>query len=134
MNLKWVYWGATVLLALMYVAGGVMYLTNIPLVQGTFAQLGYPAYLVPILAVVKLAAAVTIVWRFSVALTDLAYAGMLFHLLLALAAHLGVGDMAFAPAIVGLVLLVASFLTQNAARKKPSPYGSLAALRSISPR
>lgn len=44
---------------------------------------GYPAYIVPILAVVKLAAAATILIRFSLVLSDVAYAGMFFHLILA---------------------------------------------------
>ncbi len=47
---------------------------------------------------------------------------MFFHLLLAISAHLNAGDGGFAPALIGLVLLVASFLTQNAARASKSPY------------
>lgn len=125
MNLKWVYWISTSLLAATYVAGGAMYLTNIPMVQGMFGTFGYPAYIVPILGVLKLAAAVTILWRYSVPLSDLAYAGMFFHLLLAISAHLGIADFAgLAPAVIALVLLVVSFFTQNAARLTPSPYGS----------
>lgn len=131
MNIKCVYWVATVLLALIYIGGGVFYLTSIPMVQGMFVQFGYPGYIVPILAIVKLAAAATILSRFSVPLSDLAYAGMFFHLILAAGAHIGVSDPGFAPALVGLVLLVVSFLTQNAARRKQSPYGSLAALRNV---
>jgi small basic protein len=131
MNIKWIYWGATGLLALMYAGGGAMYLTNLGMVQGMFETFGYPAYLVPLLAVAKLAAVVVILWRFSVPLSDLAYAGMFFHLLLAASAHLGVGDYAGAPpSIIGLVLLLVSFFTQNSVRRKASPYGSLAALRS----
>lgn len=132
MNIKWVYWIATILLALIYVGGGLMYLFNIPMVQSLFADFGYPAYIVPILAVVKLLAAATILSRFNVALSDFAYAGMFFHLVLAAGAHLGAADYAGAPpAIVGLVLLVTSFLTQNQARRKQSPYGSPAALRGV---
>jgi hypothetical protein len=130
MNIKWVYWIATGLLSLMYVGGGLMYLTNIPMVQGMFGNFGYPAYIVPILGVVKLLAAATILSRFSVALSDLAYAGMLFHLVLAAGAHIGIADWAgLPPSLVGLALLAVSFLTQNRVRRKPSPYGSPAALR-----
>jgi hypothetical protein len=129
MNIKWVYWIATVLLSLIYLGGGTMYLLNIPMVQGLFVQFHYPAYLVPILAPLKLAAAVTILWRFSVKLSDLAYAGMFFHLLLAASAHIGIADYAgLPPSIVGLVLLAISFVTQNGARRNPSPYGSVANL------
>jgi hypothetical protein len=124
MRMKWLYWGATGILALMYLAGGAMYLSDIAGIQQAFGAFGYPAYLVPILAVAKLAAAVTILWRFNVALSDLAYAGMFFHLLLAFSAHINAGDGGFVPAVVGLVALLVSFFTQNDARAVPSPYGS----------
>ncbi|MCU0883041.1 MAG: DoxX family protein [Hyphomonadaceae bacterium] len=125
MKTKYVYWIATGLLALIYIAGGIMYLTNLDWVRGAFAALGYPSYLVPFLAVAKLGAAVTILWRFSVALSDLAYAAMLFHLLLAVSAHVAAADMGFGPAVVGLIALAVSFATQNAARKSGSPYGPI---------
>lgn len=125
MSIKWVYWIATGPLSLIYVGGGLMYLLNIPMVQGLFVDFGYPAYIVPILGVAKLAAAATILTRFSVALSDLAYAGMFFHLILAAGAHIGVADFAgLPPSLVGLVLLVVSFLTQNRVRRKQSPYAS----------
>ncbi|CUX70080.1 MULTISPECIES: DoxX family protein [Agrobacterium] len=125
MKLKWIYWASTGLLSLIYLAGGAYYLSDLVGVQRIFPTLGYPAYLVPILAVLKPLAAVTILWRFNVALSDLAYAGMFYHLLLAISAHLNAGDYGFAPALVGLIALLVSFATQNAARRKPSPYGQL---------
>src|SRR3546814_1436592 len=73
MQLKRIYWIATALLALMYLAGGAYYLSDMAGVQAIYPTLGYPPYLVPILAVLKPLAAVTILWRFSVALSDLAY-------------------------------------------------------------
>jgi hypothetical protein len=120
---KWIYWISTVLLAAMYLAGATMYLSDIAGVQKVFTTFGYPPYLVPILGTAKLLGAIAILWRLNVALTDLAYAGMFFHLLLAFSAHVNVGDGGFVPAIVGLVLLALSFSTQNAAREKKSPYG-----------
>jgi hypothetical protein len=86
--------------------------------------LGYPAYLVPVLIVVKLLGVAAILSRFRVALSDLAYAGMFFHLLLAFSAHLNAIDFGGAvPSVAGLLAVVVSFLTQNAARATPSPYG-----------
>lgn len=81
---------------------------------------------------VKVFAVAAILSRVSVMLSDLAYAGIFYHLLLSGLAHLGVHKPKGAvPAIVGLVLLVASFATQNAARDTPSPYApALGALRS----
>ena len=132
MNGKRLYWIATGLISLVYLGSAIMYLLNLPMVQGMFESFGYPAYLVPILAVVKIAGILVILTRFSVPLSDLVYAGMFFHLPLAAGAHLGVADYAGSiPAMVTFCLMIVSFLTQNAARKKPSPYGSLAALRSV---
>ena len=121
MNLgKIVYWGSTGLLCLMYLAGAFFYLTQRPMIEQGFAAFGFPAYLISVLIVVKIAGPLAILSRVSVPLSDLAYAGMLFHLLLALSAHLNAGDGGFVPAIVGLVLLAVSFLTQNIGRKAPS--------------
>src|SRR4051794_12301205 len=130
MNTKWVYWAATGLLSAVYLASAIMYASNLAAVQETFGLLGYPGYLVALLIVAKLAAVLAILSRWRVALSDLAYAGMFFHLILAASAHIGAGDplLAAAPAIVALVLLLVSFLSQNAVRAKPSPYGSVAAI------
>jgi hypothetical protein len=122
MKIKSIYWIATVILALIYLGGGAYYLSNMAEVQRIYLTLGYPPYLVPILAFVKPLGALTILSRFNVALSDLAYAGMLYHLLLALLAHINAGQVAeAAPALVGLLALTVSFATQNAARRKPSP-------------
>ena len=94
-------------------------------------QLGYPGYLVPLLIAAKVLAVAAVLWRVSIPLSDLAYAGMFFHLLLAGLAHLGVRKSKDAlPAAIGLVLLIVSFTTQNAGREVPSPYGLVAAAQS----
>jgi hypothetical protein len=95
------------------------------LVRSAFADLGYPAYLVPVMIVVKVLGPVAILSRFSLALSDLAYAGAFYHLLLSGLAHLGVRKPKGAiPAVVGLALLAASFATQNAARQPPYAWGA----------
>ena len=68
-------------------------------------------------------AAYTIVDGFGARLSGSAsaYAGMLFHLLLAISAHLNARDGGFVPALIALALLATSFLTQNLARRRPSP-------------
>ncbi|MDA9404675.1 DoxX family protein [Bradyrhizobium sp. CCBAU 45389] len=117
------YWISTALLCLLYLTSAYMYLTRGDWVRQALAELGYPAYLVPGMIVVKVLGPAAILLRASVALSDLAYAGILFHLLLAGLAYLGVRRPGGAvPAIVGIVLLAASFVTQNAAREIPSPY------------
>jgi hypothetical protein len=124
---KYAYWFSTTLLALFYLAGATYYFSDLDGVRKAFAELGYPTYLVAYIAVVKLLAAIAVVSRVSVALSDLAYAGMLYHLLLAVSAHFHANGSPV-PAFVGLALLLVSFSTQNSARAKKSPYlaGSLA--------
>lgn len=120
----YIYWIATTLLVMLYLASAVTYVTKTEWVRQIIAGFGYPTYLVHILTAVKLAAIVAILSRFNVAISDLAYAGMLFHLLLSGLAHIGVRKPAGSlPAIIGLALLATSFTTQNAGREVPSPYG-----------
>ena len=113
----------TALLSLLYLASAATYLARTAWVRQALAGLGYPGYLVPILTGAKVLAVAAILSRASVALSDLADAGMFYHLLLSASAHLGVRKPADAlPAALGLVLLVVSFATQNIARGIPSPY------------
>lgn len=131
-NQTYIYWISTALLSALYLASATMYIVKADSVRQTLADMAYPRYLVPILAAVKLLAVAAVLSRWNVVLSDLAYAGMFYHLLLAVVAHLGVRKPGAAlPAAVGLVLLVASFVTQNAAREAPSPYGRAATHQSI---
>lgn len=124
----YIYWISTGLLSLLYLSSAYLYVTKGDWVRGAIADLGYPTYLVPAMAAVKVLGPVAILSRFSVPLSDLAYAGAFYHLLLSGLAHLGVRKpKGAAPAAVGLALLAASFGTQNAARHPPSPYASGAA-------
>ncbi|MGY8632224.1 DoxX family protein [Bradyrhizobium sp. 14AA] len=117
------YWISTALLCLLYLTSAFIYVAKEDWVRQTLGELGYPAYLVPVMIAVKIVGPAAILLRFSVALSDLAHAGGFFHLLLAGLAYLGVRKPRGAlPALIGLVLLAASFVTQNAAREIPSPY------------
>lgn len=119
---NYIYWISTALLCLLYLSSAVMYATRRNWVRQALAGLGYPAYLMPVMIAVKVLGVAAILSRVSVALSDLAYAGMLYHLLLSGLAHLGVRKPGGAlPAAVGLALLTVSFVTQNAAREIPSP-------------
>ena len=120
------YWISTGLLTLLYLSSAFMYLTKGKWVRQALADLGYPAYLVPLMIIVKVLGPAAILSRLTVGLSDLAYAGIFFHLLLAGWAHVAVRKPGEAlPAAVGLSLLISSFVTQNAARGIPSPYGLL---------
>ncbi|HDS1530789.1 TPA: DoxX family protein [Stenotrophomonas maltophilia] len=119
---KYTYWISTSLLCLLYLASATFYATQGDAVRQALAALGYPGYLVPILMTVKVLGVLAILSRVNVKLSDLAYAGMFYHLLLAMSAHLHAGDYAgLPPATIGFLLLLTSFLTQNAARKTKTP-------------
>ncbi|MBB2830559.1 UNVERIFIED_ORG: L-cystine uptake protein TcyP (sodium:dicarboxylate symporter family) [Rhizobium esperanzae] len=119
---KYAYWISTALVCRLYLASATHYLLMGDQVRQAFIGLGYPAYLREVLIPVKVLGVVAVLSRVSVRLSDLAYAGMFYHLLLAFSAHINAHDGAFAPAVVGFVALALSFLTQNAARVKKSPY------------
>ena len=124
-----IYWISTALLSLLYLASAFAYATKGDWVRQALTDLGYPTYLVPFMVAVKLAAIAAILSRFNIGISDLAYAGIFFHLILSAMAHLGVHKPKGAvPAALGLLLLVASFATQNSARETPSPYAHFAGL------
>lgn len=123
-----VYWATTALLCLLYLTSAFLYVIKGTWTRQALADLGYPAYLVPFMAAVKVVGPAVILARFSVALSDLAYAGLFYHLVLSGLAHLGVRKpLGALPAVIGLALLAASFTTQNTARAIPSPYPLAAA-------
>ncbi|WP_372359661.1 DoxX family protein [Xanthomonas axonopodis] len=124
---KYSYWISTALVCLLYAASAIHYLMMGDQVRQAFIGLGYPPYLREVLIIAKILGIVAILSRVSIRLSDLAYAGMFYHLLLAFSAHINARDGAFAPAVLGLIVLAVSFLTQNAARAKKSPYPPLPA-------
>ncbi len=121
-TVKYVYWIATALVCLGYLGGAALYTFNHAMVADMFPKLGYPVYLTYLLPIVKVLGPVAILSRYSLALSDLAYAGMFFQLPLAFSAHITSGQPGWQPAVIMFVALLVSFFTQNAARKTPSPY------------
>ncbi|WP_260407265.1 DoxX family protein [Pseudomonas cichorii] len=130
MTTFYLYWISTVLLSLLYFVSASLYIAKGEFVRKAQADLGYSApTLVPFMIVVKVLGPIAILWHFNVALSDLAYAGIFYHLVLSGMAHLGVRNPKGAlPAALGMIFLIASFSTQNAARELQSPYAPAAAV------
>lgn len=128
MTTIYLYWISTALLSLLYFASASLYVAKGEFVRKAQADLGYSApFLVPFMIVVKVLGPIAILWHFNVALSDLAYAGIFYHLILSGMAHIGVSNPKGAlPAALGILFLVASFATQNAARELQSPYAPAA--------
>ena len=104
------YWTATGLLSALLLFSAVSYFVKYETLVEVFAALGFPAWIIRPLAVAKVLAVVAIVSRKSETLKEWAYAGVCFDLLLAIGAHLSVGDGKFAPALACLVFLAVSYV------------------------
>jgi uncharacterized membrane protein YphA (DoxX/SURF4 family) len=87
-----VYWGATGLVALGFLAGGLTDLARTADVEAGMAHLGYPAYLATLLGVWKVLGAAAIVAPGLPRLKEWAYAGIAFDLTGAASSHAWVGD------------------------------------------
>lgn len=86
-----VYWISTILLCAVFLYSAQMYFLNTEMVKGFFESFNYPTYIVIPLAVVKVLGVIAILWRKSNWLTEWAYAGFLFDLVLATYAHQNAG-------------------------------------------
>ncbi len=107
--MKIAYWIVTALLCLMMLGSAGMYLVNHAEVIKIFEQLHYPSYIVYPLAIAKILGVIAILTRKSPTLTEWAYAGFFFDLLLAASAHYFANVPSPLLASIGLVLLLASY-------------------------
>jgi len=106
---KIIYWVATSLLSLQLLIGVGFYFFNTSHAIEEFGNLGFPAYIVIPLGIAKLLAVITILTDRYKSLTEWAYAGVFFNLVLAFSAHLIAKDGEFIAALVALVFLSLSY-------------------------
>lgn len=99
----------TGLLSIMMVLSASMYFFQHDVIAETFDMLGYPGYIVYPLAVAKFLGVLALWLSPSKALKEWAYAGFFFDFVLAIAAHISVGDGQFIPSIIALILLAVSY-------------------------
>ncbi|MCD2258372.1 DoxX family protein [Psychroserpens luteolus] len=105
---KIVYWISTILLSLIFLYSAQMYFFNTEMVKGYFEALSYPSYIVIPLAIIKVLGVIMILWRKSNWLTEWAYAGFFFDLILATAAHQNAGH-AIGLSVAGIPMLLVSY-------------------------
>jgi len=117
----WIYRGATALFCLIMTAGGVGDVLRLESMSAEILGLGYPAYLMTILGVAKLAGVGALVLPVPPVLKEWAYAGFSFDLLGAAVSHAVVGDPVFAIVKPLAVLAVAalSYATRPEAQRLP---------------
>lgn len=112
---KIIYWVATGLLCAMMTLNVGMYLFNFAEVSAEFSKLGFPTYLIYPLALAKALAVIAILTKYSKSLKEWAYAGLFFDFLLAVMAHLHIGDGDHIGGLVAMSLLFTSYFMESKA-------------------
>lgn len=113
---KIIYWVTTVLLCGIMLFSATMYFTKTDMVKGFFESFNYPTYIVIPLAVLKVLGVAMLFWRGSKWLTEWAYAGFFFDLVLATAAHYYAGDGFFGLSFLALLFLFPSYFLGKSIR------------------
>lgn len=106
---KIIYWVATAILCGIMLYSAQMYFRNTEMVKGFFESFNYPTYFVIPLAVLKVLGVIMILWRKSQWLTEWAYAGFFFDLVLATAAHYYAGHGIIGFSLYALIALFPSY-------------------------
>ena len=106
--LHWIFTG--LLSALLLMSAG-MYFFNHDEIVVMFTMLGFPTWIIYPLACLKISGVIMLLTKFKEWLTEWAYAGILFDVSLAMGAHLAIQDGEQMGAIIGLVLMLGSYVT-----------------------
>jgi hypothetical protein len=106
---KAIYWAATAALCALFLYSAGMYFFNTEMVKGFFESFSYPTYIVIPLAIAKVLAVGMILWRKSKWLTEWAYAGLFFDLILAFLAHNMADDGGTILTLLGMIVLLLSY-------------------------
>lgn len=119
-GIKITHWISTALVCLLMTASASMYVFNYEEVRATFdEELGFPTWLIYPMAVAKYSAVLMLLTKFNRSLTEWAYAGLVFNMLLALGTHVSRGDDQTLQVLVGLLLVVVSYFSwKRMARSK----------------
>ncbi|PST82576.1 DoxX-like family protein [Pedobacter yulinensis] len=119
-----IYWIATGWLALGMVSTGIVQLLGVKEEVQAIAVLGYPAYLLTLLGVLKLMGVAVMLLPRLALLKEWAYAGFFFAMSGAIYSHLAVGQSGtdMLPALLLLVLTGLSWSTRPASRKAGSQF------------
>ncbi len=110
---KIIYFISTGLLTALMLMSAFMYFFNYGEVSQTFLNLGYPTHIVYPLAVAKILGLIAIWVKKPKVLKEWAYAGFFFNTVLATTAHIVAQDGGFAPALVGVILVLVSYNTEK---------------------
>ena len=110
---KIIYYVATGLLTLLMLFSAGMYFFNHAEVATMFTSFGYPTYIIYPYAIAKLLGLAAIWLVGNKTLKEWAYAGFFFAFILAFFAHVMIGDGEQMGALVAMVLLITSYITNK---------------------
>lgn len=120
-----IYWGSTVLFALMMTASATAYLTS-PDLAKAFTHLGFPAYFRVELAIAKFLGVIALLAPVPKTLKEWAYAGFVITTISAFIAHTAVdGPQTGIGALVALGLLLFSYTYFHRLEKKAETTGTV---------
>lgn len=111
--MKAVYWITTILVAGGLGLSGFGHITHQPAMVSAMQSLGYPVYMMTILGLAKILAAVTLVLPQTSRLKEWAYAGCTFLLIGAAWSHAVNHQSPIAPLAILVLLFVSYFLRPN---------------------
>jgi uncharacterized membrane protein YphA (DoxX/SURF4 family) len=109
------YWIVTGVMSALLLLSAIPDITKSADALGFFKHLGYPEYLLPFIGVMKVLGVVAVLLPKYTKLKEWAYAGLTFDTFGALYSHFSSGDGVdfFAPALVGLILVLGSYVLWN---------------------
>ncbi|WP_298881013.1 DoxX family protein [uncultured Polaribacter sp.] len=110
---KIIYYISTALLTLLMLFSAGMYFFNHAEVAGMFTNFGYPTYIIYPYAVAKLLGVIAIWFLGNKPVKEWAYTGFFFAFILAFFAHVMISDGEQMGAVVAMILLVTSYITNK---------------------
>ncbi|MEM7163596.1 MAG: DoxX family protein [Bacteroidota bacterium] len=105
---KILYWIGTILACGVFAFSATMYLTNTEAIQSAYQSLGFPAWLVIPMAIVKILGIVAVISRLNTFLMEWAYAGFFFDGVLAFSAHYHANDGQFLFSVIAIIGVILS--------------------------
>ena len=121
-KLKIIYWIVTGLMAAFMLLGALIDVSGNPDAVALIRHLGYPAYFVRFIGAMKILGVIAILLPRFTKLKEWAYAGLAFDTFSAMFSHFSTGDGPdkWFPALLGLVLILASYILFSRLSKRDS--------------
>ena len=105
-----IYFTVTGLFSVLILIGVSQYFFNYEMAAEMFTNIKFPTYLIYGMGVAKLLGVLAIWFSKSDLVKEWAYAGFVFNMILAISAHVNVGDGEFLGSLIALILVITSYV------------------------